>query len=468
MKTSVERVDATTVRLAISVPAARVDAAIDHAAEHLAGQVKVPGFRPGRVPRRVLETRVGRGTLLSEAAREFLPTFYSEAVQAESLEPVGPPEFDVDTFEGGTDAAFTATVEVRPTFDLPAWEGIEVAHPEWEVTDHDISKQLDALRERFAELETVPRPIQEGDFATITVSATAGGKRVEEASAEDVLYEVGEATQTDRALDTALLGASAGAIVTFTDTLGEDYDEGLAGTECDFRVIVKEVKRKQLPELDDDFALTASEFDTADELRADLRANLARSKQAYARQALRGRVVEEVTALAEVPLPSSMVATEQRFRLDRMAQQAEQYGLPLEAYLAAIGSGPEQVGEQIRTEAERTVTAQLVVDAIGRAAEINVTEADVGEEIARQAVRLGREAEDLARFMTADRERIAALVTDAFRRKTIDLLVAGVTVTGAPPADEAAEELVPDEDDVEGRSAAAVLDDAEAAEDAEP
>ena len=288
MKTTVERVDDTTVKLSTTVEATRVDQTIDEAAGRLATQVKVPGFRPGRVPRRVLESRFGKEALIQEAVRDALPQFYAEAAQGEQLDVVGPPEFDLETFEDGKDAVFTATVEVRPEFEVPDYSGLQVAHPEWEVTDEDITTQLDQLRDRFAELETVERAAEPGDFVIITVEARRDGELLEAASVEDILYEVPEPDEdNDSELDRHLPGASAGAVLNFTDTLGPDYGE-LADVEADITATIKEVKHKKLPELDDDFALTASEFDTIDELRDELRTQLADHKLNQSRAELRG------------------------------------------------------------------------------------------------------------------------------------------------------------------------------------
>jgi trigger factor len=462
VKTSVERVDDTTVKLSITVEAARVDAAIDAAARELGAQVRVPGFRPGRVPRRVLETRLGKGALLEEAARDSLPQFYSEAIESEDIPVVAAPQLDVETFEGGQDAEFTATVEVRPDVPLPAYEGLEVESPEWEVSDEDLAHALDTLRERFAEVDTVSRPAQAGDLVVLTITGERNGRRVDEASMEDTLYEVQDPQASGQELDRQLAGASAGAILKFRDTLGADYGEELAGQELSFTAIVKEVKTKRLPDLDDDFAITASEFDTLDELRDDLRATLGRQKRAFARQALRGRVVEAVTDLVEVPLPPSMVAAEQRFRLSRLASEAERYGMTLEQYLSAAGEEAEAFVAGLEDEAKATVKAQLVVDRVGQELGIDVSQQDLGEEIGRQSVRLGRPPEELARLMTSSPERIGALVADAFRRKTIDAIVAAVRVTNPPPQEEDEEgELEYAGDDpaeVEGHEASALLE----------
>ncbi|MDQ3530290.1 MAG: trigger factor [Actinomycetota bacterium] len=438
MKSNVERVDDTTVKLSITVEASRVGEAIDSAARRVGAEVKVPGFRPGRVPRRVLESRVGKEALVSEAARDALPSFYAEAVRAEQLDVVGPPEFDVTTFSDGQDAEFAATVEVRPDITVPDYAGLQVPYPDWEVTEADVDAQLDQLRERFAELETVQRPVQTGDYAVITVTGERDGQQVEEASVTDLLYRVapektsqGEASQNEQSeLDRNLLGAQAGAILKFRDTLGDDYGEDLAGAEVDFTAIVKEVKHANLPDLDDDFAVTASEFDTIDELRDELRSTLTTQKLDYARSALRGRVVEAVSELVDVALPSGLVQQDVQLRLGRLAHQAEQYDISLEQFLSAAG-GVEQAVGQLEDEARKTVKAQLVLDAIGKQAGIDVEQGDLGAEVARQAARLGRPPQELAEYMTHP-DRLAALVSDAFRRKTIDHVLESVQVLGAP------------------------------------
>jgi trigger factor len=227
---------------------------------------------------------------------------------------------------------------------------------------------------------------------------------------------------------------------------------------------VKEVKSKALPALEDDFAITASEFDTIDELRGELRTQYGQHKRAQARAELRGKVVEDVCDLVEVPLPQSMIQQELRFRLNRLAQQAQQYGMSLEQYLAAVGTSAQDAVAELEEEARKTVKAQLVVDAVGRKAEIDITHEDLGAEIARQSLRVGRPPEELAEFMTHP-DRIGALVSDAFRRKTIDHLVESVQVLSAPPAEP--EPSLEVDDSGAGSASEAVVAEAEQAEAAE-
>ncbi len=433
MDTRVERVDDTTVKLAVTVEPPRVKAALDEAARHLADEVKVPGFRKGRVPRKVLESRLGKGAVLQHAVQDSLPQFYAEAVQASELEPVGQPQFDLDTFEEGKDAEFTATVEVRPEFDPPAIDGVLVTHPEWEVTDEDIETELDSMRERFAEAETVERPIQIGDLAVLSISATHLGQPVEDATMDDQLYRVNDPEETGQQLDRELLGRSPGEMAKFSDTFDDDE------RELDFTVMVKDVKVLTLPEADDDFAITASEFDTIDELRASIREQLAERKLAYARDALRGRVIETISELVEVPLPTSMVDQELQYQFARLARDAERHQVPFEQYLQMAGTTVEELTEQLRDNAGKTVRAQLVVDRIGRDAEVTVSNEDLSRQVIEEAQRLNMPPKDLAEFMT-DPERLGVLYRDAFRRKTIDHILERVEVTDGPPEPVATDE----------------------------
>jgi trigger factor len=425
----VERVDDTTVKLAVTVERPRVKQALDEAARHLAEEVKVPGFRKGKAPRKVLESRLGKGAVVQHAVQDSLPQFYAEAIRGQDLEPVGQPEFELDTFEEGADASFTATVEVRPDFEVPQVDDVLVNHPEWQVTDEEVTEELDRLRERFAEAETVNRPIQIGDLAVLTISGTYQGQPVEDASMDDQLYRIGDPDETGQKVDRELLGAAAGSIVKFNDTWDGDEER-----ELNFMVIVKDVKTLQLPDADDDFAITASEFDTIDELRDDLRTQLAAAKLSLARDALRGRAVETVSELVDVPLPRSLVNEEVQFQLARLARDAERRQIPFDRYLQSAGTTFEDLQAQLEENARKTVRAQLVVDRIGREAGIEVTNEDLTRQVTEEAMRLNIPPQELAQFMS-EPERLSMLFTDAFRRKTVEHILERIEVVDAPPDD---------------------------------
>lgn len=452
METTVERVDDTKVTLQITVEADRVDQAVDEAASRLADQVNVPGFRPGKVPRKVLESRLGKDALAQEAAQHALPQFYQEAVQAEQLQVAGQPEMDVETFEPGEDAVFSATVEVIPDIEPPEIADLQVPHPDWEVSEEDVTAQLDGLRDRFAELETVQRAADVGDHVKVTITAERSGERVEDASGEDLMYQVSDPQQSESELDRQLIGSQAGQILKFSETLGDDFGE-LAGTEVDFTVMVKEVKAKQLPELTDDFVEENTEFDTVDELMSELRRQLATHKREQARTELRGKIVEAIADRVEVTLPESLVQQELQFRFQRLSSEAEQYGLSPDQYLQMMG-GAEDVFSQLDEHARATVKGQIVLDAISRHLGVEVEQADLENEVYRQAARMGREPREIAELMSQS-DRIGALISDTRRRKTIDRLLEQVQVLGGPPEDDA--DLAEGEDPEAGARAAAAV-----------
>lgn len=456
MQTTVERVDDTKVTLQITVESERVEEAVEAAASRLAEQVNVPGFRPGKAPRRVLESRVGKDALAQEAAQHALPEFYKEAVQAEQLQVAGQPELDVETFEPGKDAVFSATVEVVPEVEAPEIDDLQIPHPEWEVTEEDVTAQLDNLRQRFAELETVSRAADVGDHVKVTVTAEHDGQRIEDASGEDMLYHVEDPEQSNSELDRQMVGAEAGQILKFSETLAEDFGEELGGAEADFTVIVKEVKTQRLPELTDEFVEENTEFDTVAEFEAELRRQLAAHKRENARSELRSKVVETIAERVEVTLPESLVQEELQFRLQRLSSEAEQYGLSPDQYLQMMG-GTEDVFSQLDQHARATVKSQIVLDAIAKKLGIEVEQIDLEREVYRQAKRMGREPKEIAQLMTQD-DRVGALISDTRRRKTIDHLLEQVQVLGGPPDDDADLEEAAEDPETGARSAAALAE----------
>lgn len=436
MKTSTERLEPTKVKLTVEVEAERVSAAIDAAAREVAQQVQIPGFRKGKVPRKLLESRVGKDALVQQALEGAISTYYAEAVENEELQVVAPPEIDLERFDEDEGCAFAATVEVRPEFDLPPHEGIDVTFPEWDVSGDEIQDQIDELRERFAELEVVDREAKIGDYVTIDLAVAKDGEPVEAATAEDALYEVGSGGVTPQ-LDEELAGAVAGQTLTYTDELPEAYPVH-GGEEVEFTVTVHDVRAKQLPELDDDFALTASEFDTIDELEADIRRSIARRKLDHARQQLRARILEAYLALVDVPLPEVMVESEREGRMEQLENQAEQYGLELAELLEMQGSDLEEMTGQLSQQAVQSVKAQLVLEALAEELELTVDSEDLSQEVQRHAMRHGTDPRELANLIN-EQGAVGVLVGDVARRKALDALVDAADVTGAPTDDELTE-----------------------------
>ncbi len=430
MKTTLERLEPTKVKLTVEVGPERVVKAFDLAARALAKTVNVPGFRRGKVPRRVLEARIGKGPIVQQAIEDAVGRFYAEAVESESVAAVAPPEIDLQQFTEEEGCAFEATVEVRPEIELPDHAGISVPFPEWEVSEEEVQRQLAELRERFAELEEVDRPAASGDYVTIDLSVARSGKLIERASAEDALYEVGSSGVTPK-LDEKLVGAAAGQTLTYVDNLPDDYPEH-GGKPAEFTVRVKDVREKHLPDLDDEFAAVASEFDTLAELEEDIRRNLQRRKLMQAQQEVRGRILEAYLATVDVALPESMVQGEKDGRLQQLRDQATQYGLELEQALEMQDRTLEEVSRELEEQARNAVKSQLVLETLAEELGIGVTSVDLEQEMTRHALQHGMKPGDVARIVS-ERGTVGVLVGDVIRRKALEALVAAADVGDAPP-----------------------------------
>jgi trigger factor len=428
VRSTVEPVEPTKVKINVVVEPDELGPAIDRAARRLSREVKVPGFRKGKVPRPVLEARIGRETLIAEAIEhEAVPEFYAKAVEEHGVEPLSRAKVDPPDYKDGRPLEFSATVEVKPQIDLPPYRGVEVERPELEVTDEHVDAQLDQLRERFAQLEVIGRPIAKGDFAQIDLRATRHTTEIPELTRTDFLYEVGSGTVVPQ-LDEQLEGARRGDILRFNATLPEAAGEQLTGQEVTFTVLVKEAKTKVLPSLDDDFAQEASEFDTLDELKADLRERLQEAAAGQVRSELETRVLQAYLDQVDVPLPQSLVSDEFQYRATRFARQLSLMGLPLARYLEGVETTEEQLEADLRAQAERAVKAQLVLEAVAGAEGMQASEEEVSAEIRRQAERLGRDPEDVRKALGGGRD--SAIRGDILRSRALALLVEDADVRG--------------------------------------
>lgn len=429
MKRTVETVDEVTVRLTVEVEPERVRAAFDAAARELAKQVRIKGFRPGKAPRALLEQQLGAGAIASAAMDASLSDLYAEAVRAEGLAVVAPPEVEVARFDEQDGAEFSATVEVLPEFEAPDHTGIAASFPDWDVSDADVDEQLSTLRERFAEVEVVERAAADGDLVTLRMQVEVDGAELEDAAVDGALYEVGSGGVTP-ALDRELVGAAAGAELDYEDVLPDGYPEH-GGASARFRVTVIDVREKRLPELDDDFATSAAAFDTIEELRADVRASLLRRRITAARHEVRGRLVEAYVALVEVPVPPRMVSDEVEQRLHEVEHQAERIGVPVDQLLAAEGMTRDEYGERLREQATTGAKARLVLDRLAARLEVPLDAGDLDREVLRHAQASGIEP---ARLIDTIQEQgsLPVLIGDVLRRKTIDRIVESARLEGAP------------------------------------
>jgi len=425
VRSTLEPVAPTKVKISVVVEPDELGPAIERTARRLSREVKVPGFRKGKVPRPVLEARIGREALIAEAIEhEAVPEFYAKAVEELGVEPLSRGKVEPPDYKDGQPLEFSATVEVKPRIDLPPYRGVEVERPEIEVTDKHLDTQLDQLRERFAQLEVIGRPIAKGDFAQIDLRATRHSEEIAELTRTDFLYEVGSGTVVPE-LDEQLEGTHKGDILRFNGTLPEEAGE-LAGQEVTFTVLVKEAKSKVLPALDDDFAQEASEFDTLDELRAHLRERLEEAATGQVRSELETRVLDAFLGQVDVPLPETLVNDELQFRASRFVQQLNLMGISLEQYQQGAETTREQLEADLRAQAERAVKAQLVLEAVAAAEGIEASDEEVEAEIGRQAQRLGREPEDVRKALGAGRDGV--IRGDILRTKALELLVENADV----------------------------------------
>ncbi len=424
MKSAVETLSPTRAKLTVEVPFEELKPSLDAAYKKIAQQINVPGFRRGKVPPMVIDRQVGRGAVLDEAINEALPKLYVEALQANDLEPLAQPEIDITRLEDNDTLEFTAEVDVRPEVELPDYEGLEVSVDDVAVTDQDVEEQVQSLRERFATLNEVERAAADGDFVVIDLRATKDGEVVEGAEVTGMSYQVGRGGMLD-GLDEALTGMSAGDEKTFTSQLvGGDQ----VGEDVDVEVKVTAVKEQELPELDDDFAQTASEFDSVAELTEDVRTRLHRGKRLEQAAAARDAVLEKVLDLVEVPLPDAVVDAELSARRESIQEQLAYAGMTMEAYLDSEEQTVDEFEADLEKRVRDAVAAQFVLDQIARKEEIGVNEGELQEHLMRRAQQSGQNPQEFIQHMI-EHNHIPEMVSEVVRGKALALVVESAKVT---------------------------------------
>ncbi|BFU46456.1 trigger factor [Krasilnikovia sp. MM14-A1004] len=383
MKSTVETLSPTRVRLAIEVPFEELTPSLQKAYREIGSQVQVPGFRRGKVPAAVIDQRVGRGAVLNEAVQEAIPQQILAAVQEHEVRTLGRPEVEITEFTDGNPLKFTAEVDVRPEITVPDLSTITVTVPAVEVADSDVDEQIKGLRERFATLKTVERAAADGDYVQLDLKATVDGEEVPGGSATNISHEVGS-KQLLPGLDEVLVGMSADEEKTFTTQLvGGDY----AGRDAEVHVTVRTVKDKQLPEIDDEFAQLASEFDTLEELRTDLQTRLGKVKKVEQIYAARDEALKQLVEAAAIPAPEGIVKEEVEGRKQAMTDQLERIGASLADYLASEEKTEEQIDEELTEAATEGVKIQLLLDTIADAEDVQVSDDEFGHEIVHRAQR---------------------------------------------------------------------------------
>ncbi len=423
MQTTVENTDKHTVRLTIEVPSDEFEKDLERAYRAVANAVKIPGFRKGKVPKKVIDAQIGRDVVLQEFLEESVPAYYRNALREEDLAPIADPDIDMQQMEDGKPLIFTAVVEVRPRLELSEsdYRGVKVLKPSIDVSDEEVDEWVDRLRQRFAELEPVQRPVADGDFVVSDLRVTVHDDELPEATRSDYLYGVGTGEFGEQ-LDKELLGKRAGDILKFNDTLPERFGEPHGGTEVTFQVLVKETKGVKLPDADDDFAKTASEFDTLTELRDDLRQKLGELKDREAGGIVRDRVLQVLVDRVDAEIPDSLIEEETERRVVHARERAERAGATLDQLLESEGWDEQRLREDARKHALRAIKSDLVLEAVAREEKIDVTADDIGAEINALANAYGREPKELAKQL--DRSgQIVTLAGDIIRSKALDLLV---------------------------------------------
>jgi trigger factor len=466
VKSAAETLNPTRVKLTIEVPFEELKPSLDQAYKKIAQQIQVPGFRRGKIPAAIIDQRVGRGAVLDEAVNSALPALYMQALQENDLNPLSQPEIDVTKFDDGELLEFTAELDVVPDIEVPAYEGLQATVDDAAVSEEDVEEQVQALRERFGTLSDVDREAADGDFVTIDLAASQDGEAIEEAQATGLSYQVGKETMLE-GLDEALVGMSAGDAKTFTTQLvgGE-----LAGQDVDVEVRVSAVKEQELPELDDEFAQTASEFDTVDELRADLVERLTRGKRVEQANAARDAVLEKLLEMVDIALPEAVLSEELVARRQQIDQQLAYAGMSFQAYLDSEEQTEEEFTAELEQRVRDSLAARFLLDKIAETESLGVDEQELTQHIVRRAQQSGQDPNEYIKH-AMEHNHVPELVGEIRRGKALAQIVEAAVVTDesgnvvdlknlqpdgtlADPADTSVEESVAEPGDESGEDSA--------------
>lgn len=450
MKATVEPVEGNNkVKVSIEIDGAEFEHEVDAAFKRIAGEVRIPGFRPGKAPRKLLEARIGTEAARGDALEHALPRYYADAVTEHEVDVIAPPEIDITAGREDGDVAFDAVVEVRPVVNLGGYGSLRVTIPSPEVADDEVDERVDRLRESFARLEPVERPAIEGDHVTIDVSGSQGGEPQEGLTADDYLYEVGSGSIVPE-LDEQLTGGRVGDVLEFTaDHPDPDEDP------VQFRILVKDVKEKILPTADDAFAAEASEFESLAELKADLVNQLAMVKKLHGQMQIQQKTAEALSELVVDDIPDALVNSEMQQRLEDLAMRLQAQGIGVEQYLATTGQDQEKFIEELRETATTGVKVDLALRAVVEAEQFEVSDDDMEAEYASVAERVGQKPAQVRKQLERNGQ-VPAVRSDVRKRKALEWLVEQVELVdeGGNPIDRASLEVDPDPSGDAGADAA--------------
>lgn len=424
MKSAVETLNPTRVRLTVEVPFEELKESLDAAYKKINQQVTVKGFRKGKIPARIIDQRFGRGAVLEEAVNDALPKFYTEAVNEAELNVLGQPEVDITELKDNETLNFTAEVDIRPAIEIPDYSGIEVEVDAVEVSDEDVEKAVEELRERFASTSPVERAAEDGDVVTIDLEAKVDGEVLEDGVASGVSYTIGSGELLE-GIDDAVKGLEAGGEATFTSEL---KGGSAAGKESEVTVKVTQVAARELPALDDDFAQLASEFDTLDEVKADSRKRLENMKQYDQATQAQERVLEKLLELVQVPVPEKLLADEIETRKHNLVNhQLGQMGLDLAKYLEIQGKTEEEFDAETKEQAEKGIKTQFVLDELVNKEKLNVNQEELTEHLMRRAQSSGMSPDQFAQAVV-EGGQVPMLVGEVARGKALAVVVEAATV----------------------------------------
>ena len=423
MKTTVDKLSDTRVKLTVNVPFAELDQEIDQAYAAIAQQVSIPGFRKGKAPRQLIDARFGRGPILEQVVNDMLPSRYEQAVQSEDLKVIGQPDVDISKIEDKDFVEFTAEVDVRPEFEVPDFSEISITVPAIKAGEEDVDKALEDLAERFGELKDTKRKMKTGDYAIIDITAEVDGEKIEEASTEGLSYSIGD-DNLIKGLDTALRGMKTGEDNEFTSTIqsGEHKDE-----EATFKVHVQQTKERKLPDMDDEFAQMASEYDTIEELREATKTEVEESKKAEQAGQIRDEILKAALADVDFELPQFVVDEQAHAQLHQILGQLAHDEKALAQLLEAQGTSREEFDQQTREQAEESVRTQIFLDAVAEKEEPEVSQQELSDHILFTAQSYGMDPNQFIQQLQSNGQ-IANLFSDVRRGKALAAAICRTTV----------------------------------------
>ena len=399
MSLQVEKKEKNMAVLTIEVPAEEFEAAIEKAYQKNKGKIQIPGFRKGKVPRRMIEQMYGKGFFYEDAANSLIPDAYEKALEECEETIVSSPKIDVTQIEAGKPFIFTAEVALKPEVTLGTYKGVEVPKADVTVTDEEVDADLNQQRENNSRMVTVDRAVEDGDVAVIDYEGFADGEAFEGGKGENYSLTIGSHSFIDT-FEEQLIGKKAGDDVEVNVTFPEQYhSKELAGKPALFKVSIKEVKEKQLPELDDEFASEVSDFETLAEYREDIKKKLGEKKEDDAKRAKEDAAVEAAIAGAQMDIPDAMVDTEVRQMANDFAQRLQQQGLTLDQYFQFTGMTAEKMTDELKPQALKRIQTRLVLEAIVKAENIEISDEKIDEEIQKMADAYKMEADKLKEFM---------------------------------------------------------------------